>query len=129
MEKILISLVNWFVELLKATFEIEVAFNQMATMLATAGLVIIVILIVKLQLKNKKFKKLRRRVLNNEVQVVSVAKGKKGKYKNVIMTKADLRNPKKNNKTIKTVKPANVNVKTKAKAKKGNQGVTSINED
>lgn len=119
MEKILIKMLEGFIKLVKGIFGVTLTETNALVIIFLTLVVIIVILGINLGVANKKRKTLKTRVLNNQIQVVTIAKGNTGKTKKIIRTKKDLANPKKNNKLNK--------VKTNKRDK--NRTVVNIRED
>lgn len=118
MENIIIKLIEFIESTVNKLIGTEFTFMNIVVGLVVLSLVVIVILVIVAETRKLQYKRLRRKVINSEIQVVTVKKGRKGKDKKTIMTKKALRNPKKNRK---------VHKRTTKRSK--NKGVISVSED
>jgi uncharacterized alpha/beta hydrolase family protein len=118
MENLFTALINFVLEFVNGTLGLSLTFMQVVVILVIVLIVLLIVTSINLNRKKAQLKKLRSQVINKQIQVITVQKGKKGKTKQVIRTMDQLRNPKKNHQeTIRTGK------------KHLNKGVTNIKED
>jgi len=118
LEKLFADLVNFITGIVNSLFGTALTTGQMAVILVTVLIILWIVALINLQRKRRQYNRLKKQILNQQIQIVTVAKGKKGKTMRVLRTTEQLRNPKRNNK---------LNKKSKKKVK--TKGVTNIQED
>lgn len=124
MEQFFTDLLTALVDFINSVFGTTITFVQLAYMIIILLIVLLLLTATRLNRTKSRLKKLRRRVIAHQIQVVTVPVGKKGKTKKIIKTTNQLR---KANKKAKT-KVNTAAMKTKV-TKKKNAKVTTIDED
>ena len=91
---------EWSLGVINSLFRQNIAMDTFLNIFLIVVVVAVAILIIAYINLNKKYKKLRKDIRRNNIQVVR--EYRRGKYKDVIRTKDYLRNPKKNKKVTGT---------------------------
>ena len=96
MESIFMNLINMALDFINRTFGLGLTVIQFFSILVIVLAVLLIITAIRLDKKTHQLRKLRKQIINHQIQVLTVNSGNSGKTKQVIRTTDQLRNPKTN---------------------------------